>query len=69
MSAPAQTRIIFEHIDENGYTNDIACYQKHGGYEVLKKAAAMKPEELREEVKKSGMRGRGGAGFPCGIKW
>ncbi|MEY2882224.1 MAG: hypothetical protein RLZZ15_4604 [Verrucomicrobiota bacterium] len=69
MAAPAQRRIIFQHIDEAGYTNDIACYQKHGGYEVLKKAVTRKPEELIDEVKKSGLRGRGGAGFPCGVKW
>ena len=69
MTAPAERRIIFKHIDEEGYSNDIACYQKHGGYEVLKKSVAQKPEELRDEVKKSGIRGRGGAGFPCGLKW
>lgn len=69
MSAPAERRIIFKHIDEAGYSNDIACYQKHGGYEVLKKSVAEKPQDLRDEVKKSGIRGRGGAGFPCGLKW
>ena len=69
MSAPAERRIIFKHIDEEGYTNDIACYQKHGGYEVLKKAVTLKPEDIREDVKKSGLRGRGGAGFSCGLKW
>ena len=69
MSVPQQTRIIFKHIDEAGYSNDIACYQKHGGYEVLRKAVTQKPEDLREEVKKSGLRGRGGAGFSCGLKW
>ncbi len=69
MSAPAETRIIFKHIDEEGYSNDIACYQKHGGYEMLKKAVTLKPEDIREEVKKSGLRGRGGAGFSCGLKW
>jgi NADH-quinone oxidoreductase subunit F len=42
---------------------------RHGGYEVLKKAVARKPEEIVDEVKKSGLRGRGGAGFPCGVKW
>lgn len=69
MSAPAERRIIFKHIDEEGYSNDIACYQKHGGYEILKKAVTLKPEDIREDVKKSGLRGRGGAGFSCGLKW
>jgi NADH-quinone oxidoreductase subunit F len=69
MPAPEQHRLIFRHIDEPGYTNDIACYVRNGGYEVLKKAVLRKPEELMDEVKKSGLRGRGGAGFPCGVKW
>jgi len=69
MPAPEQRRIIFKHIDEVGYTNDIDCYVRNGGYEVLKKAVTRKPEELVDEVKKSGLRGRGGAGFPCGVKW
>ena len=69
MPAPEQRRLIFRHIDEPGYTNDLACYQKHGGYEVMKRACVRKPEELIDEVKKSGLRGRGGAGFPCGTKW
>jgi NADH-quinone oxidoreductase subunit F len=69
MSAPAETRIIFKHIDEEGYSNDIDCYLKNGGYEVLKKAVTQEPEVLRDEVKKSGLRGRGGAGFSCGLKW
>jgi NADH-quinone oxidoreductase subunit F len=66
---PAQRRIIFKHIDEPGYSNDLACYVRNGGYEVLKKSVLRKPEELMDEVKKSGLRGRGGAGFPCGVKW
>ena len=69
MPAPAQRRIIFKHIDEPGYTNDLACYQRNGGYEMLKKAVAMPPATIIDEVKKSGLRGRGGAGFPCGVKW
>src|SRR5690606_38331387 len=69
MSAPAQTRIIFKHIDEPGYSNDIECYLRNGGYGVLRNAVAGKPEDLREEVKKSGLRGRGGGGFPCGFRW
>lgn len=69
MSAPAERRMIFKHIDEEGYSNDIDCYVKNGGYEILKKAVTQKPEDIREEVKKSGLRGRGGAGFSCGLKW
>jgi len=69
MPAPEQHRLIFKHIDESGYSNDLACYVRHGGYEVLKKSIARKPEEIVDEVKKSGLRGRGGAGFPCGVKW
>ncbi len=45
-------------------------YRKHGGYASVEKAIkTMKPEEVVEEVKKSGLRGRGGAGFPTGMKW
>ena len=66
---PREKRIVFKNIDVAGYTPDIECYLKHGGYAELKKALGMKPEEITEEVKKSGLRGRGGAGFPCGVKW
>ncbi len=69
MPAAAQRRIIFAHIDEPGYTNDLACYLQHGGYAVLRRSMARPPAELIDEVKKSGLRGRGGAGFPCGVKW
>ncbi|MFM9031302.1 MAG: NADH-quinone oxidoreductase subunit F, partial [Opitutaceae bacterium] len=69
MPAPAERRIIFRHIDEAGYSRDLACYQRHGGYETLRKALAMPPAAIIDEVKKSGLRGRGGAGFGCGLKW
>lgn len=69
MAAPQQRRLIFQHIDEPGYTNDLACYQRNGGYDMLRKAVQMQPQAIIDEVKKSGLRGRGGAGFPCGVKW
>jgi len=66
---PRERRIVFKNIDREGWTTDIDCYLKDGGYEELKKALKMKPEEIVSEVKASGLRGRGGAGFPCGAKW
>lgn len=69
MSVPTQRRLILKHIDEPGYTIDIDCYLKHGGYAELAKALRMEPAAIKEEVKKSQLRGRGGAGFPCGTKW
>jgi NADH-quinone oxidoreductase subunit F len=66
---PREKRIIFKNIDRPDWTNDIECYLHDGGYEELKKAFTMKPEQIVNEVKASGLRGRGGAGFPCGVKW
>jgi NADH-quinone oxidoreductase subunit F len=48
---------------------NINHYIANGGYEALEKALRMPPEEIIEKVKKSGLRGRGGAGFPTGLKW
>jgi len=42
--------LIYANLRKPGYTVDIDCYQKHGGYEALKKAVAMKPEEVCKEV-------------------
>ncbi|MFN0159041.1 MAG: NADH-quinone oxidoreductase subunit NuoF [Bacteroidota bacterium] len=47
----------------------IDVYESHGGYQMLRKALGMKPEEVTDEVKKSNLRGRGGACFPTGLKW
>jgi len=66
---PRERRLIFRNVDRIGWTNDIDCYLADGGYVDLRKAIAMKPQEIVAEVKTSGLRGRGGAGFPCGVKW
>jgi NADH-quinone oxidoreductase subunit F len=51
-------------------SRSIETYLADGGYAALRKAVTtMTPEQVTEEVKKSGLRGRGGAGFPCGMKW
>jgi NADH-quinone oxidoreductase subunit F len=49
--------------------HQMSVYEENGGYSALRKALRMKPEEITEEVKKSGLRGRGGAAFPTGLKW
>ena len=78
---PQEHRLILKHADQPGYTPDLECYLRHGGYDALKKVLALAPkdlpdgkkmspqEQVREDVKASGLRGRGGAGFSAGIKW
>lgn len=64
----AQTRLTFERC---GITDPLSLddYEAHGGLEGLRKALALDPAAIVEEVVASGLRGRGGAGFPAGIKW
>jgi NADH-quinone oxidoreductase subunit F len=62
-------KILTEHINVPGIET-LEVYRKHGGYRSVEKALkTMTPEEVVEEVKTSGLRGRGGAGFPAGMKW
>ena len=62
-------RVVFRNIDRKGWDTSITSYMGEGGYEQLKKALKMPRQEITDEVKKAGLRGRGGAGFPCGVKW
>ena len=78
---PQEYRQILRHVDQPGYTPALDCYVRQGGYEELKQALGLKPatfpngktlsgpEQLRQEIMVSGLRGRGGAGFSCGLKW
>ncbi len=63
------TYVLFRHRDIPEI-DQLDVYLQHGGFEAFKKVVTtMKPEEVVEEVFKSGLRGRGGAGFPTGMKW
>jgi NADH-quinone oxidoreductase subunit F len=67
-SHPKETVVLSRYFgDSQAKTYD--GWVQRGGYEALKKALGMTPEAIIEEVKASGLRGRGGAGFPTGLKW
>ena len=80
---PQEYKLLLKHADEAGYTIDLECYERHGGYAALRQSLAMKatgettPQApVRKSVLASGLRGRGGAedigggqgGDPAGTK-
>ncbi len=67
MSTPAAPHLLFDGIDEPGLaTREV--YERRGGYEIMKDALRRPQDGIIEELKQSGLRGRGGAGFPLGMK-
>jgi NADH-quinone oxidoreductase subunit F len=66
---PLEKRILLANMTKPNYTGSIADYMREGGYTALPKALGMKSEDIVAEVANSELRGRGGAGFPTGMKW
>jgi NADH-quinone oxidoreductase subunit F len=66
---PLERRLIYKNIGRADWTTDIDCYLREGGYEQLKQALTLSRADIVNKVKNSGLRGRGGAGFSCGLKW
>ncbi len=67
-SHPKETVVLSKHFGD-AEARSLKGWRKRGGYETLEKALKMDPAAVTEEVKNSGLRGRGGAGFPTGLKW
>jgi len=66
--SPLETRVVSKNFAIEG-SETLDVYLANDGYKAFRKAKEMTPEAIIEEVKTSGLRGRGGAGFPTGLKW
>ncbi|HMA45233.1 MAG TPA: NADH-quinone oxidoreductase subunit NuoF [Gemmatimonadales bacterium] len=65
----ARETVVLSKYFGDAEARSLKGWKKRGGYEMLEKALGMSPEAVTDEVKSSGLRGRGGAGFPTGLKW
>lgn len=64
-----EEKVLTKHFEKDNF-HTIDVYLKHGGYQAVNKALKeLSPEKILEEVKAANLRGRGGAGFPAGVKW
>ncbi|MDE3117687.1 MAG: NADH-quinone oxidoreductase subunit NuoF [Nitrospirota bacterium] len=67
---PKHEPVLLKNMLQPGYTGSLADYERAGGYQALKKVVGkVAPADVTAMVIKSGLRGRGGAGFPTGVKW
>src|SRR5689334_25204985 len=62
-------RPLTSNLRQDGQAVDVAAYEQAGGYQGLRKALQLQPQDVTELVKRSNLKGRGGAGFPTGLKW
>jgi NADH-quinone oxidoreductase subunit F len=62
-------RPLTANLRPDGLAVDLAAYEQAGGYQGLRKALTLAPQQVTDLVKQSNLRGRGGAGFPTGLKW
>jgi len=65
---PRETPLLSQYFGDAG-ARSLGGWRERGGYQALERALGMQPAEVTGIVKESGLRGRGGAGFPTGMKW
>jgi NADH-quinone oxidoreductase subunit F len=67
---PKHELLLLKNMSQPGYTGSLADYEATGGYQALRATLGKTaPADVTAAVRKSGLRGRGGAGFPTGVKW